>query len=100
MRLAVSSNAMIEGFIEKKGSDGGWERCYCVLSGKYLYFYKDKDQNTTYDYFYLKSADVFEDEAKYQITVKGQNDQRVIKVLDLKSWAKAIRAKTIEILLE
>jgi hypothetical protein len=49
-------NAVLQGFVEIRSKDsiGSWVKSYCVLSGKYLYFYEDKDSKVYSDYLYLK----------------------------------------------
>ena len=65
-----------------------------------MYFYKEKGENLTSDYIYLKQADVTEDTLKQSVTVKCPGEQRTIRVADTKAWSQAIRARSMEIIRE
>ena len=64
-------------------NQGKWVHNYCILSGRYLYFYKEKDQVLYSDYISLKNIQMShetlpEDKKKgkpklFQLTISGGN---------------------------
>ena len=95
----IKTNSKASGFILKKNYLKKYQQYYAVLSGGYIYFYYDNDENDYIAYYHLKNCIMKESDEELSLNLSSNNGNIELKLLDKKSyeqWKKNINDRITE----
>ena len=82
----IKTNSKVAGFILKKNDYKKYQQYYAVLSGGYIYFYYDNDENDYIAYYHLKNCNLKESDDELSFKLSSNSGSIELKLLDNKSY--------------
>ena len=82
----IKMNSVTSGFILKKNYYKQYQQYYAVLSGRYIYFYQDNNEDDYIAYYYLKNCELKESEEDLSFKLSSNNGNIELKLFEKKDY--------------